>query len=62
MTQKNNDSKEMELIKIFSGLNERGQESALIMLRSLEFAQAMMCGGKNREPAGICRGGFQNEG
>ena len=44
MTQKDSNSKEMELVKIFLALDERGQESALIILKSLEFAQSVMCG------------------
>ena len=44
MTQKDGNSKEMELVKIFLALDERGQESALIILKSLEFAQSVMCG------------------
>lgn len=43
MTQKDSNSKEMELVKIFLALDERGQESALIILKSLEFAQSVMC-------------------
>lgn len=60
MTQKHSGSREKELIKIFSGMDKRGQESALILLRSLEFAQVVMCKGKNGESAGICKGGSQN--
>ena len=44
MTQKDSNSKEMELVKNFLALDERGQESALIILKSLEFAQSVMCG------------------
>ena len=44
MTQKDSNSKEMEFVKIFLALDERGQESALIILKSLEFAQSVMCG------------------
>ena len=44
MTQKDSNSKEMEVVKIFLALDERGQESALIILKSLEFAQSVMCG------------------
>ena len=44
MTQKDSNSKEMELVKIFLALDERGQESALIILKSLEFAQSVMWG------------------
>ena len=49
MTQKDSNSKEMELVKIFLALDERGQESALIILKSLEFAQAVMCGKKEEQ-------------
>ena len=49
MTQKDSNSKEMELVKIFLALDERGQESALIILKSLEFAQSVMCGQKEEK-------------
>lgn len=47
MTQKQDSQdstkKLAEMNALFLGLNEKGQESALVMLKSLEFAQAVMC-------------------
>ena len=33
-----------ELNALFLNLDEKGQERAMIVLRSLEFAQSVMCG------------------
>jgi hypothetical protein len=42
MTQQGQEQKVAELTEIFAILDERGQESALAVLRSLEFAQNIM--------------------
>ena len=45
MTQKQDGTQKLaEMNAIFLGLNEKGQESALMILKSLEFAQAVLCG------------------
>lgn len=44
MTQKQDGTQKLaEMNAIFLGLNEKGQESALMILKSLEFAQSVMC-------------------
>jgi len=50
MTQKKGTSKKTaELQDIFLELNEKGQETALTILKSLAFAQSVMCGEKMRK-------------
>lgn len=38
-----------ELNSLFLSLDDKGQDSALIVLRSLDFAQAVMCSSKKGE-------------
>lgn len=38
-----------ELNSLFLSLDDRGQDSALIVLRSLDFAQSVMCSSKQNE-------------
>lgn len=38
-----------ELNALFLALDERGQDSALTLLRSLGFAQSIMCSPKRKE-------------
>lgn len=43
MTQKQDSAQKLaEMNEIFLGLNEKGQESALMVLKALEFAQSVM--------------------
>ena len=50
MTQKQDGTQKLaEMNAIFLGLNEKGQESALMILKSLEFAQSVMCGKKEEQ-------------
>ena len=50
MTQKQDGTQKLaEMNAIFLGLNEKGQESALMILKSLEFAQSVMCGKKGEQ-------------
>ena len=39
-----------ELNTIFLTLNDKGQDSALTILRSLGFAQSVMCSEQSRKP------------
>ncbi len=49
MTQNRNDvQKVAELNAIFVGLNAKGKDSALILLRALNFAQAIIGSESNR--------------
>lgn len=44
MTQKTEEAKKIaEMNEIFLGLDEKGQESAMMVLKSLQFAQSVMC-------------------
>lgn len=56
MTQKRMDAQKIaEMNAIFLTLNEKGQESVLTILKSLEFAQSVMCGESEKpqeEPCG----------
>lgn len=48
MAQKQNErEKTEEMTAIFRGLNEKGQESAITVLRALKFAQSVMCQEEN---------------
>lgn len=50
MTQKTAEVKKLaELNSIFLTLDDKGQESALTILRSLGFAQSVMCSPKQTE-------------
>lgn len=50
MTQKNKDMKKIsELNALFLNLDNTGQDSALTILRSLGFAQSVMCSQKRRK-------------
>ncbi len=55
MTQKRTDAQKIaEMNAIFLTLNEKGQESALTILKSLEFAQSVMCGESEKPQEGPC--------
>ena len=50
MTQKTENVRKIaELNALFLSLDDRGQDSALTILRSLEFAQSVMCSAKQEE-------------
>lgn len=51
MTQENEDIQRIaELNALFLTLDAKGQDSALILLRSLKFAQSVMCPNEPAEP------------
>ena len=51
MTQiKENAKKIAEFNALFLTLNEKGQEAALTVLQSLDFAQLVMCSQENSQP------------
>lgn len=53
MTHSSDDAQKVaELNSIFAGLNDRGKDSALTILRALSFAQAVMYTEPGREAEG----------
>lgn len=52
MTQEKEDVKRLaELNTLFLTLDDRGQDGALTILRSLKFAQSVMCPAEQDDPA-----------